>query len=220
MILEPINLQPDAAFAETGQSNGQIHQFKEDYRPITRGQYKGQYQRKDNWRARISAEDYGKLDSREKHESPKQAGPDARIGRGKTLSKEEADQLFEPFSAALMDFGVYADKGLRLSTPLSEDEDIWGNLTADEAESLAKPLLQWGQRSPEVAFAVRTAVHVKDYAALLVIIGPRVMRTEQVIRQARALPKRPRRKFTFFRPKEPVIEADDQRSAELSPESV
>lgn len=217
MILEPINLQPDAAFAETGQSNGQIHQFKEDYRPITRGQYKGQYSKITDWRARISAEDYGKLDSREKRESPKQA---EFTGRGKTLSEKEALDLFEPFTAALMDFGVYADKGLRLSTPLSEDEDIWGNLTQDEAESLAKPLLQWGQRSPEVAFAVRTAVHVKDYAALLVIIGPRVMRTEQVIRQARALPKRPRRKFTFFRPKEPQVEADDQRATEHSPESV
>lgn len=220
MILEPINLQPDAAFAETGQSNGQIHQFKEDYRPITRGQYKGQYSKITDWRARISAEDYAHLESREKRaESTKQQQAEF-TGRGKTLSEAEATQLFEPFTAALLDFGVYADKGLRLSTPLSEDEDIWGNLTADEAESLAKPLLQWGKRSPEVAFAVRTAVHVKDYAALLVIIGPRVMRTEQVIRQARALPKRPRRKFTFFRPKEPQVEADDQRATERSPESV
>lgn len=214
-ILEPINLNPDAIFAQAGQDDGPISPkyTRIDFRPITRGQFKGQYAHKADWRTRLSSEEWLKLDSGASAQ-PGKASEEPKANRfrsGHTLSEAEARDLFEPFTATLIDFGGYADRGLWLYAPQADGMDIWGNLTTDEAEQLAKPLLKWGQRSPEVAFAIRTSIDIKDYAALLAILGPRINLTVKVMRE---VPRHggKRRKFSFFRTGGQTVEADPQRA--------
>lgn len=104
------------------------------------------------------------------------------------LSDTEAKGFAPVLKGALKDYGRYADQ--YLNSRLSTAGTIWGNLDADELDSLVTSLLSIGKRSGTVAEGVRMVAHSNDYITTVMILVPRLMQTTQVLQQA---PPRPRK---------------------------
>ena len=103
-------------------------------------------------------------------------------GRGATLSAKEAEELYEPFRAAVKDWFKIADDGLWLRCPQIDGRDIWGNVDDDETESLANVMLKGGQRNPQMAALVRHIINWADYAVVVSMFGPRIQQTVEAMR--------------------------------------
>lgn len=100
------------------------------------------------------------------------------------LSAGEAQGLQEPLAAALIDYGTYLDKALRMYTADPEMPDIWGDLTDLEASVIGRIMIRRGQRNAAAAELVRNMVEGSDYVNAAVVIVPRAMRTAQTMRAA------------------------------------
>ena len=159
------------------------------------------YRRKANPDEFISPDEWNLLRERPEPEVFEPPKPEPRqqeklFGRSQVLTDAEIAELREPFTAALKDIGGYTDQGLWLLNPQEKDNDIWGDLQDLEAELLAKHLFIVGKKSPVMAVAIRETVHLKDYAALVAIIWPRVVKTKKLMDSA---PPRPRKRRSLFR---------------------
>lgn len=100
-----------------------------------------------------------------------------------TLSQQEAAEYQEPLEAALVDYGSYADKALRLYTHDPSMPDIWGDLTDLEAKVLARLMIRRGQQNAAAAEVVRNMIQGTDYISAAIIIVPRVMHTAETLRK-------------------------------------
>jgi len=109
--------------------------------------------------------------------------------KGKTLSAKEAEEMQEPLAAALIDFGGYADRYIRMQAKQPEMPDIWGDLTELEAEILARVMIRRGQKNAAAAEVVRNMVNGSDYISAAVIVVPRVVRTAETLTHERKLRK-------------------------------
>jgi hypothetical protein len=108
---------------------------------------------------------------------------------GKILSEQEAKNLLEPLTQAIMDYGDYGDQYLRGQTH-DPTVIIWGDLTLLEAGTLARILIRRGQRNAAAAELVRGMINGLDYISAAIIVVPRVMRTADTLQR---LPKKRRR---------------------------
>lgn len=195
-----IDLTPDATLP----SPVQLSQYKEDYR---RTQREGQnvYVLISDPSQFITGDEYKSLLSKKDAEvstnSPSfnsAAGAKPSFFKGGVLSKEEAEELYEPLIAALGDVFGYADKGLWALCPQLDERPIWSNTTEREDKALAKLLLQRGQKSPGAALLVRETVNSADYVLVGMMFGPRAIETVKAIRE-RPVSTRQRAKVTLFR---------------------
>lgn len=128
----------------------------------------------------------------------------AFFNTGKILSKAEAKELAEPLIAALKDEMEQADRLLWKYTGDPLEQPIWSDVTDKEMESLTNILLKIGQKSPVVATVARTAIDASDYIVAAGVIGPRFMKTVDVIRTVRKTKQRenPNRQSRFQRLRE------------------
>ncbi len=104
-----------------------------------------------------------------------------------TLSAKEAEQLKEPFLAALADDMGYLDKGLWWYSKDEMQPQIWSNMATKELEIVAGVLLRRAQRDAHTAQFVRNLVEMSENISILMIVGPRLMET------GKQLGKRPKR---------------------------
>jgi len=179
--------------------------FKEDYR---RTQREGQnvYVLISDPSQFITGDDYKSLTSRKESEvstnspsSDSANSPKASFFKQGVLSKEEAEELYEPLVAALGDMFGYADKGLWGLCPQLDERPIWSNTTPREDQALAKMLLKRGQKSPAAALIVRETVNSADYVLVGMMIGPRAIETLQALRERPRAPKSPNGGISLFR---------------------
>ncbi len=108
---------------------------------------------------------------------------------GKILSEQEAKNLLEPLTQAIMDYGDYGDSYLRGQTH-DPTVIIWGDLTQLEASTIARILIRRGQRNAAAAELVRGMVNGLDYISAAIIVVPRVIRTADTLQR---LPKKRKR---------------------------
>lgn len=196
--------QPDPSFTATRQEDRKVPaaRYRIDYFRTFRNK-KRVYVHKGDQQQFITPDEWKLLPERpvtdetakpfKQPEPPKQ---DKLFGKSQVLTEQEIRELAEPFREALKDIGGYTDQGLWVLNPNEKGNDIWGDLTDLEAELLAKHLFKLGQKSPVVAVAIRETVHLKEYAALVAIILPRVRKTKRLVDTA---PPRPRKKRSLFR---------------------
>lgn len=104
---------------------------------------------------------------------------------GKTLSKAEAKELLDPLTSALKDELKQIDKLLWQYTGDVLEQPIWSDTTDTEMDHLTSLILKLGQKSPTIATVARGAVDASDYIVAGSVIGPRFMKTVEVIRTAR-----------------------------------
>ena len=201
----PIRIgQPDAFFS-TRQEDGAVSttRYRIDYKPGFKDR-KRVYRLAANPDEYIAPDEWQLLRERPEPEpefsAPKPERPKEKLfGRSQVLTDAEIRELAEPLRETLQKFGEYADEGLWLLNPNEKGNNIWGDLTDDQAELLAKYLLIGGKQSPVIAVGIRQAVYWKDYAALAAILGPRIRKTQRLIETA---PPRPKKKRSLFRPVE------------------
>lgn len=98
---------------------------------------------------------------------------------GGALSGREADELREPFIAALKDDMGYLDKGLWWYSKDETQPQIWSDMSNKEIELIADVLLRRGQRDPGTAHFIRNVVEMSENLSLLMIVGPRLILTGQ-----------------------------------------
>jgi hypothetical protein len=143
----------------------------------------------------ITPDEYKQLKS--KSDVTSTASPEKpNFFKGGVLSKAEAEDLYEPFVAALADGFGYADQGLWKLCPQLDERPVWGNTTPKEDAAFAKMLLKRAQTSPAAALIVRETVNSADYIIVGMMFGPRIFETVQALRER---PKSPKKRRTLFR---------------------
>ena len=110
--------------------------------------------------------------------------PNTRKG---ALTGKEAAELREPFLSALRDDMGYLDKGLWWYSHDETQPQIWSDMADEELEIIANVLLRRAQRDPATAHFVRNVVEMSENISLLMVVGPRLLKTGQ------QLGKRPKR---------------------------
>jgi len=192
-----IDLRPDAMLPML------VAHYKEDYR---RTQREGQnvYALIDNPAQFITPDEFKQLKTRKESETSTNSVPLNSVStekpaffKGGVLSKQEADELYEPLVAALSDGFGYLDKLIWMECPQLDERPIWSNTTTREDQAIAKILLKRGQKSAAAAAAVRTMVDSADYVMVGMLIAPRVRETVQAMRERPAKPRK--KKFTLLR---------------------
>ena len=113
-------------------------------------------------------------------DKPKKTGSGALTGK-------EAAELREPFLSALRDDMGYLDKGLWWYSKDASQPQIWSDMADEELEIIANVLLRRAQRDPATAHFVRNVVEMSENMSLLMVVGPRLLKTGQ------QLGKRPKR---------------------------
>jgi len=98
------------------------------------------------------------------------------------LTKQEAEEYYEPLKAALIDFGGYTNEGLKLGCEV-EQCVIW-DFDDEEADTIARSMLRWGRSSPNAAKAVRGMVYSADYIELGIIFIPRIVYTANLMHES------------------------------------
>ena len=192
-----------------------VQRYKEDYRRTTRNGQKV-YCLIDDPESVILADEFktlparsliGKIQSKfsgddtetSVNPSPVQQGKQKKskslFGLGKdgtVLSKREAEELEDPFKAALKDDCKYADQFLWWYSKDASQPQIWSDMDNEEIDTLATVLLKRAQRSAATAAFVRNVVDGADYISTAVILVPRVMKTTtQLSKRPRQPRKRP-----------------------------
>lgn len=176
---------------------------KEDYTKINPFGRGIAYALKTNKKQRISPEEFDALpSSRGAHQSTKQEEPPAqRFYKGNVLSKQEAEDLYEPLIAALPDAFGYMDKFLWKIRPQLDERPVWSNTTDKEDKAIAKLLLKRGQKHAGTAELVRAVIDYADDITAGLALAPRMLETMQigveVVEDWRKSPTK--KKFSLFR---------------------
>ncbi len=114
-------------------------------------------------------------------------GADKPKTRAGALTGKEAAELREPFLMSLRDNAGYLDKGLWWYSKDETQPQIWSDLANEEIEVIANVLMRRAQRDPGTAQFVRNMVEMSENISLLMIVGPRLIKT------GKQLGKRPKR---------------------------
>lgn len=109
---------------------------------------------------------------------------------GNRLTEKEAANLQEPLSSALEDIFEQMDKflmGYCNLTPIDEGgQPVWSDISEKEMKSFVKSWTALGQKSAIAAGAARGAVGLSDFIIGAAVLGPRIKKSGELIRQARA----------------------------------
>ena len=143
------------------------------------------------------------------HIKPESTIPqDSFLKQMKTLSKEEAEQIFEPFLEALESDFYAIDQWLwarQTAKGIEHHQDpVWSDFDEEQSQKLGKVLIKWGQKNPIVATGVRATVEAGDYVAVASMLAPRFKRTVEIYKETKL--ERKSRYSAFKRPEktEPV----------------
>lgn len=107
------------------------------------------------------------------------------IKGGKTLSEREARELKPSLTSALQDEFLLLDKMLWSMSGDPLQQPIWSDTSDKEIEAFTSSFLKLGQKSPAVASVARIAVDASDYTVAAAMIGPRFLKTVDVVKQVR-----------------------------------
>ncbi len=172
-----LDITPDGTFASPAP---ELSKYKEDYRRTTR-EGANVYAMIDYPSLYVTSDEYKALASR------KDATPEPvkqkMWKQGKVLSKQEAEDFYEPVMVALPQGGEYLDKFLWQSCPQLDERPIWSNLTEIECKAICKLLLRRAQVDPMAATVVRAVVDSADYITVIVALGSRGLETGKAIRE-------------------------------------
>lgn len=160
--------------------------YKEDYRRRNAFGRGISYHLKTDSSKRITAEEWALLPSRAGSPPSIASAPPLSekfnfFGKGPVLSAKEAEELREPLIAALIDYGGYADRFIRMQAKEPDLPDIWGDMTELEAGVLARIMIRRGQKNAAAAGVVRTMANSNDYISAAIIVVPRVIRTAETL---------------------------------------
>ena len=107
----------------------------------------------------------------------------------KTLSKQEAEAIYEPLLEAIesdfqaIDMWLWARqeaKGID-----HHGKPVWSDFDEEEAAKLGKLLCKWGQKNAVVATGVRGLVEAGDYVAVASMFVPRIKKTVEIYRETK-----------------------------------
>lgn len=108
---------------------------------------------------------------------------------GNTLSKEEAENLYEPFIQSLEDIFQATDEWLwtrqKNANRDTQQAPVWSDFDEQEAARLAKVAFRWGQKNKLVASSVRVVTEAGDYIAVGTMFAPRFVKTVEIYRETR-----------------------------------
>lgn len=114
---------------------------------------------------------------------PEKASP-SFIREMKTLSKTEAEAIFEPLLEAIEADFQAIDQWLWARQEAKgidhHQEPVWSDFDEEESKKLGKLLVKWGQKNAVVATGVRGIVELGDYVAVGSMFAPRFRRTVQI----------------------------------------
>lgn len=109
---------------------------------------------------------------------------------GNRLTEKEAANLQEPLSSALEDIFEQMDKflmGYCNLTPIDEGgQPVWSDISEKEMKAFVKSWTALGQKSAIAAGAARGAVGLSDFIIGAAVLGPRIKKSGELIRQAHA----------------------------------
>lgn len=126
--------------------------------------------------------------------------------QGKTLSKEECEELYQPFIDSLEDIFDGIDRWLWTRQKNAGKDDgeapIWSNFSEKEYQRLTKLALKHGQKNELVAEGVRMTTEAGDYVAVAGMIAPRFIESVEIYRQTKKprLSRRERREGAHATP--------------------
>lgn len=103
---------------------------------------------------------------------------------GTTLSAGEAKALEEPLIAALLADSYYIDQYIWYRTKDDTQAPIWSDMDTEDMTKLASIMLKRGQKSPAAAAVVRGMVNSSAYFDAVMLVGPRFIKTVQVLKEA------------------------------------
>lgn len=216
VIDEPTDFTPDEpAGTFEGRANGPVSSgggdyCKEDFTKINPFGKGIAYALKVNKKHRITPEEYDALPAsrsastngkgaRSEEQPGPGTAPAASFFKGGVLSKQEAEDYYEPLIAALSDSFGYIDRGLWHLCPQLDERPIWSNTTGKEDATIAKMLLKRGQKSPATAAVVRTMIDSADYVVVGMAVLPRIGETVQAMRERPAPAPGAKKGFSVFR---------------------
>jgi len=110
--------------------------------------------------------------------------PNLKIKEGTTLTIAEAKALEEPLLSALESDFHYLDQYIWYRTQDVTQAPIWSDLDNEDLTVLCSILLKRGQKSPATASVVRGIVNGSTYIDVAMLMGPRFVRTVQVLKDA------------------------------------
>jgi hypothetical protein len=180
--------QPDATFQDSKPDIGQIlsQEPKISHRKL--GEKLG-----------VSHETARKLRAEWEEAHPKEPSF-FKTGGGDTLSKEEAENLYEPFIQSLEDIFDATDKYLwqrqKVAGKETYNAPVWSDFDEQEAARLTKLLFKWGQKNQLVASGIRVATEAGDYIAVGTMFAPRFVKTVEIYRETRK-PRASRKERTY-----------------------
>lgn len=108
---------------------------------------------------------------------------------GNRLTQHEADEMKKPLASALEDMFEQADKFLMSYCGLLQVEDggqpVWSDVSEKEMKAFVNSWLSLGQKSSIIAGTARGAVGFSDFIVGAAVMGPRLQKTGQLIRETR-----------------------------------
>lgn len=107
-----------------------------------------------------------------------------KFKEGSTLTIAEAKALEEPLLSALESDFYYLDQYIWYRTQDPTQAPIWSDMDNEDLQVLTGILLKRGQKSAATAATVRAIVNGSTYVDVAMLMGPRFVRTVQVLKAA------------------------------------
>lgn len=117
-------------------------------------------------------------------ESKKQGFKLPTFKEGSVLSVAEAKALEEPLLSALDANFTYVDQYIWYRTQDETQAPVWSDMDNEDLQILCSVLLKRGQKSPAAAATVRAIVNTSTYLDVAMLMGPRFIKTVQVLKAA------------------------------------
>lgn len=121
---------------------------------------------------------------------------------GNKLTAHEATTLQEPLSAALEDIFEQCDKFLFSYCGLPSVSDgtqpVWSDISDKEMKAFVKSWMALGQKSSMAAGVARGAVGLSDFIIGAAVLGPRIKKSGELIRQTRGNNKKGNKRANSF----------------------